>query len=146
MVPAPRAGHLTGPIWSNGTLSHYGNTVTSFVTTGGLEQIRGQSLRFGGYQGPLLPGLGYLGVGVVVVSVGGLLVWRHDRRLLLFGGVGVVAAVLSLGPGHGHWVPWQVVERVPWVGDVVEIRLTGDHPVRGGDGVGGHRPGPHLGL
>lgn len=116
--------HLTGPIWSNGTLSHYGNTMTSFFTTGGLAQIRSQSLRFGGYQGPLLPGLGYLGVGVVVVAVAGLLVWRHDRRLLLFGGVGIVAAVLSLGPGHGHWVPWQVVEKVPWVGDVVEIRLT----------------------
>jgi hypothetical protein len=116
--------HLTGPIWSNGTIAHYGNSMTSFVTTGGLEQIRNQSLRFGGYQGPLLPGLGYLGVGVVVVAVAGVVLWRHDRRLLLFGGVGIVAAVLSLGPGHGYWVPWQLAEKVPWVGDVVEIRFT----------------------
>ena len=50
--------------------------------------------------------------------------WRHDRRLLLFGAVGVVAAVLSLGPGHGYWVPWQVLEKVPWVGNIVEIRFT----------------------
>jgi hypothetical protein len=61
---------------------------------------------------------------VVVVAVAGLIVWRHDRRLLLFGALGVVAAVLSLGPGHGHWVPWQWVEKVPWVGDIVEIRFT----------------------
>jgi hypothetical protein len=54
----------------------------------------------------------------------GALVWRHDRRLLLFGGIGIVAAVLSLGPGHGYWVPWQLIEKVPWVGDIVEIRFT----------------------
>ncbi len=80
--------------------------------------------RLGGYQGPRLPGLGYLGVGVVVVAVVGLVVWRHDRRLLLFGAIGVAAAVLSLGPGHGYWVPWQVMEKVPWVGNIVEIRFT----------------------
>ena len=32
--------------------------------------------RFGGYQGPALPGLGYLGLGVVVVAVGGTVLWR----------------------------------------------------------------------
>jgi hypothetical protein len=113
--------HLTGPIWSNGTISQYGNTFTSFWSAG---RLNGPAPRFGGYQGPALPGLGYLGAGVVVVAVAGFIVWRHDRRLLLFGSLGVVAAVLSLGPGHGHWVPWQWVEKVPWVGDIVEIRFT----------------------
>ncbi len=116
--------HLAGPIWSNGAIDRYGNTVASFWTTGGLGQLRGEMLRFGGYQGPTLPGLGYLGAGVVVVAVVGALVWRHDRRLLLFGGLGLVAAVLSLGPGHGYWVPWQVVEKVPLVGDIVEVRFS----------------------
>jgi hypothetical protein len=116
--------HLTGPIWSNGTLVQFGNTFTSFWRTGGLEQIHRVSLRFGGYQGPTLPVLGYLGPGLIVVAVVGVLVWRHDRRLLLFGALGVVAAVLSLGPGHGYWVPWQLVEKLPWVGDIVEVRFT----------------------
>ena len=116
--------HLTGPIWSNGSLSQYGNTLTSFWIVGNLGRIGTEMTRLGGYQGPMLPGLGYLGVGVVVVAVVGAVIWRHDRRLLLFGGVGIVAAVLSLGPGHGYWVPWQLMEKLPWVGDVVEIRFT----------------------
>jgi hypothetical protein len=116
--------HLTGPIWSNGTLVQFGTTFTSFWRTGGLEQIQSVSLRFGGYQGPTLPVLGYLGPGLIVVAVAGVLVWRHDRRLLLFGALGVVAAVLSLGPGHGYSVPWQLVDKLPWVGDVVEVRFT----------------------
>ena len=116
--------HLTGPIWSNGALVQFGNTFTSFWRTGGLEQIQSVALRFGGYQGPTLPVLGYLGPGVIAVAVVGVLVWRHDRRLLLFGALGVVAAVLSLGPGHGYWVPWQLVEKLPWVGDIVEVRFS----------------------
>ena len=116
--------HLSGPIWSNGSISQYGNTLTTFWKAGDLGVLGRAMTRFGGYQGPALPGLGYLGVGVVVVALGGLCVWRHDRRLLLFGGLGVVAAVLSLGPGHGYWVPWKVVESVPWIGDIVEIRFT----------------------
>ncbi|HEX7459972.1 MAG TPA: hypothetical protein VF279_05025, partial [Acidimicrobiales bacterium] len=117
--------HLSGPIWSNGgTLAHYGNTLTSFWTTGGLEKVHGLSLRFGGYQGPVLPGLGYLGVGIIVVALVGVVIWRHDRCLLLFGGVGIVAGVFSLGPGHGVWVPWQAIAKVPWIGDIVEVRFT----------------------
>jgi hypothetical protein len=116
--------HLTGPIWSNGSLVRYGNTLTSFWRPGTLGPAGATMTRFGGYQGPALPGLGYLGLGVVVVAVAGLVVWRHDRRLLLFGAVGVVAAALSLGPGHGYWVPWQALAHLPWVGDIVEVRLT----------------------
>ena len=115
--------HLTGPIWSNGSISQYGNTLTSFWVAGGLG-LGAPMTRFGGYQGPQLPGLGYLGLGVVVVALVGTVIWRHDRRLLLFGGLGVVAAALSLAPGKGYWVPWRLVEKVPWVGDVVEIRFT----------------------
>ncbi|MGB7051851.1 MAG: hypothetical protein WBG41_09800, partial [Acidimicrobiales bacterium] len=117
--------HLSGPIWSNGTsFSEYGTTLWSFWRAGGLGQVRGLSLRFGGYQGPLLPGLGYLGTGVVVVAVVGLVVWRRDRRIAFFGVLGLVAAALSLAPGHGYWVPWQAIDHIPLVGDIVEARFT----------------------
>jgi len=118
-------GHLSGPIWSNGSIDQYGNSLTTFWGRGGgLATLVAAMLHFGGYQGPGLPTLGYLGIGAVVLALVGLVVWRHDRRLQLFGAVALVAGVLSLGPGHGYWVPWEIVKRVPWVGDIVEIRFT----------------------
>jgi len=72
----------------------------------------------------VLVGLGYLGLGVLVVAVVGTVVWHRDRRLLLFAGVAVVAAVLSLSPAHRYWVPWDALQHVPWIGDIVEIRFT----------------------
>jgi len=116
--------HLVGPIWSYGATSRFGTTPASFVTTGGLGDLRPSMLRFGGYQGPVLTGLGYLGLGVVAAAVVGAVAWRRDRRLLLFGAVGLVAAVLSLGPGHGVWVPWVALQHVPWIGDIVEVRFV----------------------
>ena len=116
--------HLVGPIWSYGATARYGTTPASFVSTGGLGALRPSMLRFGGYQGPALVGLGYLGLGVVVVAVAGAVVWRRDRRLLLFAGVGLVMGVLSLAPGHGYWVPWDALQHLPWIGDIVEVRFV----------------------
>jgi hypothetical protein len=116
--------HLSGPIWSNGSISQFGNSLSSLWSVGSLGQFGAVMTRFGGYQGAALPGLGYLGLGVVVVAIGGTLLWRRDRRLLLFGAVGLVAFALSLQPGSGHWVPWSLLQRVPWLGDIVEIRFS----------------------
>jgi hypothetical protein len=116
--------HLTGPIWSNGAIDQFGNSFTSFWSSSDSGPLAAQMLRFGGYQGAPLPGLGYLGVGIIVVAVVGAIIWRHDRRILLFAALGVVSTVLSLGPGHGHWVPWLVAQHVPWVGNIVEIRFS----------------------
>jgi len=116
--------HLVGPIWSAGATSRFGTTWSSAVTTGGLAGLRPGLLRLGGYQGPALVGLGYLGTGVVVVAVIGTVVWRADRRLLLFGALGLVMAALALGPVRGVWVPWDALVHVPWVGDIVEVRFT----------------------
>lgn len=116
--------HLVGPIWSNGAIDQYGNSLTSFFSNGGSGPLAAEMHRFGGYQGPPLPGLGYLGAGMVAIAVVGTVIWRQDRRLLLFGALGVVAAALSLGPGYGHWVPWSAIEHVPWIGDIVEIRFS----------------------
>lgn len=40
------------------------------------------------------------------------------------GALGLIAAVLSLQPGHGYWVPWALIKKLPWIGDVVEVRFT----------------------
>ncbi len=68
--------HLTGPIWSAGATARYGTNWSSFVSTAGLAGLRPSMLEFGGYQGPALVGLGYLGLGVLVVAVVGTVVWR----------------------------------------------------------------------
>ena len=93
---------------------------------GSLGQVGTDMVRFRWVPGSsALPGLGYLGCGCARGRRGGgLIVGRRDRRLLLFGGVGIVAAVLSLDPGHAYWVPWKVLEKVPWVGNIVEIRFS----------------------
>ena len=116
--------HLVGPIWSAGATTRYGTSLSSFVSTAGLGGLRASMVSFGGYQGHTLVGLGYLGLGVLAAAVVGTVVWRRDRRMLLFAGVGVVAAILSLGPGHGYPVPWDALQHVPWIGDVVEVRFT----------------------
>jgi len=116
--------HLTGPIWSNGAIDQFGNSFTSFWNNSGSAPLAGQMLRFGGYQGAPMPGLGYLGAGVLALSVVGTIIWRHDRRILLFAALGLVATAFSLGPGYGHWVPWSVAQHLPWVGNIVEIRFS----------------------
>jgi len=116
--------HLTGPIWSAGATARFGTTAASFFSTSGLAGLQPTMVRFGGYQGPVLVGLGYLGVGVFVLGLLGVVAWPRDRLLLLFFGVGLVAALLSLAPGHGVWVPWDALAHVPWIGDIVEVRFV----------------------
>lgn len=116
--------HLVGPIWSLGATARFGTTPASFVSPSGLENLRPSMLRFGGYQGPVLAGLGYLGAGVVIVAVGGLIAGRRDRRLWFFASLGVVMAACSLAPGRGVWVPWAALGHLPWVGQIVEVRLV----------------------
>ena len=138
-------GHLVGPIWGNGWIDQYGNTVASFWSAGGSASYAARCSASAA-TGTRAPGLGYLGAGITVLAVVALVVWRHDRRLQLFGALALVAGVLSLGPGHGYWVPWEAVARVPWVGDIVEVRFTlvlTLYP--GGDGGGGDRPGSGRG-
>ena len=55
--------HLVGPIWSDGATPGTARRLSSFVDRR-LGGLRPSMLRFGGYQGPALPGLGYLGLGV----------------------------------------------------------------------------------
>jgi hypothetical protein len=116
--------HLTGPIWANGAIDQFGNSFTSFWSNAGSASLAAEMHGFGGYQGAPMPGLGYLGAGVVVVSVLSAIIGRHDRRVLLFAALAVAATALSLGPGYGHWVPWSALRHLPWVGNIVEIRFT----------------------
>ena len=116
--------HLVGRAWPNSPSGTVGNTLTGFATGQLPPSLVGILRLFGGYQGPALPNLSFVGIGVLVVLVGGVLIWRHDRRLWLFGSLGVVAAVLSLGVGQGGWRPWRLFVHLPVLNNVVPVNLT----------------------
>ena len=63
------------------------------------------------YQGPLLSSQ-YFGIGLLIVLVGGCIAWRRDRRLWLFGAIGLVSIVFSLGATKPY-LPWEVFKHLP---------------------------------
>jgi hypothetical protein len=129
-------GHFSGPVWpasspddaisrSGTLLGHFIHAPPAQTGSAHLDHL------LGGYQGPILSDQ-FLGVGLLVVLVVGVVVWRHDRRLWLFGAVGIVSAVLSLGvkaPASGagafiaHWLPWRLVAGLPVLNDVYPYRI-----------------------
>ncbi len=116
--------HLSGRAWPNSPAGTVGSTPRGFVN-GFLSQPLTQFMHlFGGYQGPTLPLLSYVGIGVLIVLAAGMVIWRHDRLLWFFGILGVVAAVLSLGVGNGYWGPWRLFVHLPVLNSVVPINLT----------------------
>jgi hypothetical protein len=116
--------HLSGPIWPSLTPGLFG------IDPGRLYRLVGEAgtvadaHRFGGYQGVGLHQGEYLGVGLIVVVVAGLLLWRRDRRLWLFGALGVVSVSLSLSlADFNGWVPWRWLRDVPVVQSVLPARF-----------------------
>lgn len=121
-------GHFNGPVWptsggSNGVatsatlLQHYVLTAPPQVGSARLDHLTG------GYQGPILDDQ-YFGIGLLMVLVVGVAVWRRDRRLWLFGAIGVISVVLSQGSGTSVWLPWRLVAGLPLFEDVYPYRLV----------------------
>ena len=116
--------HLVGRAWPNSPAGTVGSTPADFVNGYLPPSLVGIMRLFGGYQGPALPMLSFVGIGVAVVAVAGLVLWRHDRRLWFFGVLGVAAAVLSLGVGNGYWAPWRLFVHLPVLDNVVPVNVS----------------------
>jgi hypothetical protein len=115
--------HLSGLVWP-----------TLVPGTGGIVLSDIWHLRFmnqpavhlfAGYEGPALPQGEYLGVGLLVVVVLGLLVWWRDVRLWFFGAVRLVTVALSLDITSHYWVPWRVLAHIPLIQNVTVARFFG---------------------
>jgi hypothetical protein len=78
---------------------------------------------FSGYQGPPLPPPEYLGLGMIIVLVAGVVAWRRDRRLWFFGALGLITLLASLGV-KSYWTPWRLLTHVPLVQNVIPSRLV----------------------
>ncbi len=100
------------------------NTPSQFVNGYVSRPLTGIMHLFGGYQGPTLPLLCFLGVGVLIVVIGGSIIWRHDRRLWFFGLLALVAAVLSLGVTDSYWTPWRVFTHLAVLNNVVPVNIS----------------------
>ena len=113
--------HLSGLVWPTIAPGSGGIKLSNLWH---LTYMSGQSLKFvGGYQGPSLLQAEYLGLGIIIVVVAGVLAWRRDRRLWFFGALGVIALVASLGD-QSYWTPWRLLTRVPLVQNVLPGRFA----------------------
>ena len=121
-------GHFSGSIWpglignitrkQGTTLNYYAfgsSRVTDLITT--LDNHV-----YGGYQGTTLS-YQYFGIGILVVLALGVAIWRHDRRLWLFGSVGIVSVLFSLGAREA-WGPWKLVDNRPLLNNIVPYRFV----------------------
>jgi hypothetical protein len=113
--------HLSGLVWPGGYPGYGGTTLKDYLlpTPAGSAAL---AHTFGGYQGATLSGQ-YLGIGLMVVVLGGVAVWRHDRRLWFFGAMAVLSVPLSIGLETGHWVPWEILVRIPLIQNIVPNRF-----------------------
>jgi hypothetical protein len=73
------------------------------------------------YQGPLLSSQ-YIGIGALVVLIAGLIVWRRDRRLWLFGAMALISLALSLGSNKDLFLPWEIVTKLPVFKNIIPYR------------------------
>jgi hypothetical protein len=117
--------HLGNMVWSNNAPGPLGNTPSTLWShVGGWGPINAQQLAvLLGYRGPAMPSPSYLGPGLLAVLAVGAAVWRSDRRLWLFGGLGVITVGLSLRVGSGGWEPWAAVDHLPLFNNIVQSRF-----------------------
>lgn len=116
--------HLVGRAWPNSPAGTVNNSPSQFVNGFISAPLTGIMHLFGGYQGPTLPLLCYLGFGLIVVVVAGTAIWRRDRRLWLFGLLGLIAAVLSLGVRSDIWTPWRLFTHLSVLNNVVPVNIS----------------------
>jgi hypothetical protein len=66
----------------------------------------------------------YLGIGIVIVVLGGAVIWHRDPVIRFFTVFGALATVLSLGVVNGHWSPWRLFTHAPLLNNVVPVNIT----------------------
>ena len=113
--------HFTGLVWPTIRPGSGGITLASLVHLDALDPR--PTRLFVGYQGPALPGINYIGAGILIVAVAGLILWWRDRRLWFFFGLGLATTVLALGSNPHYWTPWRIVARLPVIKNVIPGRL-----------------------
>jgi hypothetical protein len=117
--------HLSGDIWGPQNVDPFGGTsLASFWLPAAPSAINtALDRQFGGYQSPTFSGQ-YIGIGVLVVVVLGLVLWRKDRRLQFFALLGLISLALSLGLKDNAWTPWRLFVHLPELENVIPMRFV----------------------
>ena len=115
--------HLSGLVWPTIAPGSGGIKLSNLWHLTYMSALRNEMQVTGGYEGPSLLQAEYLGLGIIIVVVAGILAWRRDRRLWFFGALGVIALVASLGD-QSYWTPWRLLTRVPLVQNVLPGRFA----------------------
>ena len=119
--------HLSGLVWPHFYPAYGGTVAKQFVlpapalSTGFFGAAMSRVV--GGSQGPVLSSE-YFGFGAVAVVVGGLVAWRHDRRMWLLAVMAAVSAVLSLGANRHVLLPWQLAAHLPLLENISSSRFV----------------------
>jgi hypothetical protein len=116
--------HLVGRAWPDSPAGTVANTPMDFVNGLVSAPLTAILHLFGGYQGPRLPLFALLGPGLLLVLIVGVIAWHRDRLVWIFGPLGLVAAVLSLGVGSGYWAPWRLFTHLSVLNNVVPVNIT----------------------
>jgi hypothetical protein len=115
--------HLSQPIWPGNNFRSIGTVPRDFFVPPPATGASALNRLIGGYQGPAFSHQ-YFGLGIAAVLIAGLVIWRRDLRLWLFGAMAVIAATLSLGAKTGLWLPWQSLAGLPLLENVIPNRFT----------------------
>jgi hypothetical protein len=116
--------HLSGQIWGGFRFLQWNTNLRDFFipAPGNAAAVASRHLT-GGYQGPFLSNQ-YVGLGLALVLVLGVIIWRKDRRLWLFGAVGFCTLVISLGSGNTNTLlPWRVFSNEPLLQNIWPTRF-----------------------
>jgi hypothetical protein len=115
--------HLSGLVWPTIPPGSGGITLGNLWHPGFMTALRHEMQVTGGYEGPALLQAEYLGLGMIIVLVAGVVAWRRDRRLWFFGALGILAVAASLG-NQRYWTPWRLLNHVPLVQNVLTGRIA----------------------
>ena len=115
--------HVSGAIYPHGGLAVSGASARGMLLpTPASDAFTRYVGRIGGYQGPNLS-TDYIGIGMLIVLVIGLVTFRRDRRLWVCTVVGTGFGLFALGSSPSGWRPWDLVAHLPLLENVVPVRL-----------------------
>jgi hypothetical protein len=115
--------HLSDPIWPHSIIGIGGSNLHDyFLPIPASAYETGLAHRLGGYQAGVLSNQ-YLGFGLVAVVAAGMVIWRRDRRLWLFGAVGLMSVALSFGGEPTSWSPWRLFWHEPLLQNIIPSRF-----------------------